>query len=134
MAQFSCKFGMAPALAAALLAASLLAAAPTRADPLADGLDRLAEILGAVHHLRDICGADEGPLWRNKMIDLLNAAEPDALRRQILISHFNDAYHRALAQYSSCTPAAAAEVSALFEEGRALSARLAGGDRSAAAF
>lgn len=125
---------MTRALAAVLLAASLLFASPSRADPLADGLVRLAEILGTAHHLRDICGANEGPLWRNKMIDLLNAAEPDAVRRQILISHFNDAYHRALAQYPTCTPAAAVEVSALFEEGRALSARLAGGDRSASAF
>ena len=50
-----------PILAALTLAP---AGAPTRAEGVAapfDGsLQRLAEILGALHYLRNICGANEG--------------------------------------------------------------------------
>ena len=31
-------------------------------------LTRLAEILGALHYLRDLCGAREGQTWRNEML------------------------------------------------------------------
>jgi len=126
--------GRRPAIA--LLVALILAAtpAPLRADPLDDGFLRLAEILGAAHHLRGLCNPDEGSLWRNKMIDLLDTLHPGPVQRQVLISHFNDAYHRAEARYPRCSAAAAAEVNALFQEGRAIAARLAGADRSAAVF
>ncbi len=140
MAQFLYGFGTNRqpagrwALALLVALALVLPSAPLRAAPIDDGYTRLAEILGAAHHLRDLCGANEGSLWRNKMIDLLNAASPDPVQRQVLISHFNDAYYRAQTGYRRCTPAAAAEINALFDEGRALAARLAGADRSAAAF
>ncbi len=135
MARF--LFGFETALARALIAGVLalaLPALPARADEMDNGLTRLAEILGAAHHLRDICGANEGALWRNKMIDLLNAANADAGRRQQLIEHFNNAYYRYRSQYPSCTGPAAAEANSLFDEAHRLAARLAGTDVSASAF
>jgi uncharacterized protein (TIGR02301 family) len=100
------------------------AGAEERTEEMENGLVRLAEILGAVHHLRDVCGAHEGSLWRNKMIDLLEAARPPAGRRQYLIGRFNDAYYRVRGTYPQCSPGAVREVNALFGEGQQLAAKL----------
>lgn len=135
MGRILCGFGTKRALAGGLLAAALVAApAPLRADPMSDGFVRLAEILGAAHHLRTICHAGEGALWRDKMIEFLEAAGADAAGREALIAHFNAAYRRAGTAYSDCTAAAATEASRLLDEGRRLAAGLAGIDRRASAF
>lgn len=135
MERILCGFGTRRALAGGLLAAMLIAApAPLRADPTADGLVRLAEILGAAHHLRGICGAGEGSLWRNKMIDLLEVTGAEPAHRQALIAHFNDGYHRAQTKYPGCTAVAAAQATALLDEGRRLAAGLAHPDRRVSAF
>lgn len=123
--------GAARALALALLLG--WASQPARADDMTAGLMRLSEILGSVHHLREVCGANEGALWRNKMIDMLNVADLDAAARQAMISHFNDAYHGAQRSFPACSASAAAKANALFDEARRLAGRLAGTDRSAAA-
>ena len=60
-------------IVAATVASITLAAAgaPARAEvgvaPFDGSLQRLAEILGALHYLRNICGANEGQKWRNEM-------------------------------------------------------------------
>ena len=54
-----------------------------------DQLLRLAEILGAIHHLRDICGFDEGQLWREKMLELLEVEDPPGQFRARMIASFN---------------------------------------------
>jgi len=41
---------------------------PVRRQP-----PRLAEILGALHYLRSICGANEGMKWRNEMQAVMDA-------------------------------------------------------------
>jgi uncharacterized protein (TIGR02301 family) len=55
---------------------------PARAEDAAapfDGdLQRLAEILGTLHYLRGICGANEGAKWRNEMQALIDAETPPA--------------------------------------------------------
>ena len=135
MARALCGFRTGKAAACGLLAGALvLSTGPSRAEPTAEGLVRIAEILGSVHHLRAVCGAREGLLWRDKMIELLDTAPDDAPRREILVSHFNDAYHRSEAEYPHCSPAAAVRADALLEEGRRLAARLAGIARNAAAY
>ena len=59
------------------------AVAPARAEvaaaPFDGNLQRLAEILGALHYLRNICGANEGLKWRNEMQSLVDAETPGAL-------------------------------------------------------
>jgi hypothetical protein len=56
---------------AAIAAIVLGLGAPARAlDPVAPfqaDLERLSEILGALHYLRAICGSNEGQKWRNEM-------------------------------------------------------------------
>jgi uncharacterized protein (TIGR02301 family) len=133
MARRSSGFGTRNIIGAALALALMLAAIPSRADDLDSGLMRLAEILGSVHHLREVCGAHEGALWRNKMIDMLNAAALDAERRQLMIAHFNDAYYQAQNAFPDCSDGAAVKSNTLLDEAHKLAARLAGIDRSAAA-
>ena len=45
--------------------------------PFDGDLERLAEVMGALHYLRAICGANEGPKWRNEMQSLIDAEAPE---------------------------------------------------------
>lgn len=71
-----------------------------------DKLLRLSEILGAVHYLRELCGADEGQLWRDRMRDLIDAEGSSALRRARLTRSFNKGYQGYSRTYRTCTPSA----------------------------
>jgi hypothetical protein len=63
-----------------VLLAVLTASAPVCAQdlpaPYDANLQRLAEILGSLHYLRGICGANEGQKWRNQMQALVDATIP----------------------------------------------------------
>jgi uncharacterized protein (TIGR02301 family) len=109
--------------AAALLASLAVAAtaAPARAEvaaaPFDGSLQRLAEILGALHYLRNICGANEGPKWRNEMQSLIDAEAPGGDRRAKMIASFNRGYRGYQQTYRSCTPAADLVIRRYLEEG-----------------
>jgi uncharacterized protein (TIGR02301 family) len=137
MARRSSGFGTNALIGAALALALICAALPARAGssggPMENGLERLAEILGAVHHLREVCGANEGALWRNKMIDMMNTAALGAEQRQAMIAHFNDAYYQARAAFPDCSTKAAAKANSLFDEAQRLAGRLSTIGQSAAA-
>src|ERR1700746_4205190 len=75
------------------------ARAPYEADMV-----RLAEILGALHYLRAICGANEGQTWRNEMQALIDAEASGGDRRERLIGSFNRGYRGFYQHYRSCTP------------------------------
>ena len=92
-------------------------------------LTRLAEILGALHYLRDLCGAREGQIWRNEMQALLDAEAPAGERRDRLTASFNRGYRGFQQSYRTCTPAADFAIRRYLEEGskiaRAVTARYA---------
>ena len=70
-------------------------------------LERLSEILGAVHYLRNLCLKAEEDGWRQSMkelIDLEAASEPK--RRERLTAAFNRGYRSFASVYTDCTPAA----------------------------
>src|SRR5216684_1049803 len=93
---------------------------PARAVDVApfDGvLERLAEILGSLHYLRGICGANEGNKWRNEMQALLDAEAPSGQRRAQFIAQFNRGYRAYLQTYRTCTPAADLVIRHYLEEG-----------------
>lgn len=69
---------------------------------------RLAEILGALHYLRTLCGADEGQIWRDKMQELIEKEEPTEERRAQLTARFNRGFRGFREVYRECTAAAAA--------------------------
>ena len=62
-----------------LAIAPLLLARPAAAadQPFDAGLMRLAEVLGSLHFLRNLCG-EKGDAWRGVMEKLLEAENPDA--------------------------------------------------------
>ncbi len=99
----------------------LLLAAPGVAGaqetrPYDDKLLRLSEILGAVHYLRELCGADEGQLWRDRMRELMEAEGTTALRRARLTRSFNRGYQGYSRTYRTCTPSAETAVTRFFAE------------------
>jgi uncharacterized protein (TIGR02301 family) len=108
---------IAPLLLLALLAAGEPARSETAAAPFDPNLQRLAEILGALHYLRGICGANEGQKWRNEMQSLIDAEAPQGERRSRLIAHFNRGYRGYQQTYRSCTPAAELVIRRYLEEG-----------------
>ncbi|MEM7215860.1 MAG: TIGR02301 family protein [Pseudomonadota bacterium] len=67
---------------------------------------RLSEILGALHYLRELCGAEEGQLWRNQMSNLIETEEPTEERRAQMIARFNQGFRGFQETYRKCTPAA----------------------------
>lgn len=67
---------------------------------------RLSEILGALHYLRELCGADEGHLWRNQMQELIAKEEPTKERQAQMIARFNEGFRGFRETYRECTPAA----------------------------
>ena len=97
------------------------AVAPARAEvaaaPFDGNLQRLAEILGALHYLRNICGANEGLKWRNEMQSLVDAETPGGDRRAKMIASFNRGYRGYQQTYRSCTPAADLVIRRYLEEG-----------------
>ncbi|HEY3890481.1 MAG TPA: TIGR02301 family protein [Bradyrhizobium sp.] len=98
---------------------------PARAEdapaPFDGDLQRLAEILGTLHYLRGICGANEGLKWRNEMQALIDAETPSGDRRARMIAGFNRGYNGFQQTYRTCTPAAAVAIRRYIEEGSKIS-------------
>ena len=82
---------------------------------------RLSEILGALHYLRELCGANEGQLWREQMSTMINKEEPTPDRRAKMIARFNQGFRGFQETYRECTPAALEANSRYMEEGEKLS-------------
>jgi len=99
----------------------LCLAAPARAQntPAAfDGdLQRLAEIMGALHYLRAVCGANEGQKWRDEMQSLIDAEAPSGERRRKIVASFNRGYQGFQQTYRTCTPAADLAIRRYLDEG-----------------
>ena len=104
-----------------ILALMVLPAAPARAIDSSVAfeteLSRLSEILGALHHLRNLCGANEGAKWRNEMQAILDAEGQIPERRAKLIASFNKGYRGFQQTYRSCTPAADTAIRRYLDEG-----------------
>jgi uncharacterized protein (TIGR02301 family) len=88
---------------------------------------RLAEILGAVHYLRELCGANEGQLWRDQMKEILKNEGTTAVRRAKLVNSFNDGYRGYRRTYRTCTQSATLATARFSTEGAQIAASLAGG-------
>ncbi len=91
--------------------------APPTAAPYDDGLIRLSEILGAMHYLRDLCGAGEGTVWRDQMQGIIDAEQAEGERLGRLIDAFNRGYEGFKAVYRTCTPAATTAIERYMDEG-----------------
>lgn len=110
---------------AIFLVLTAFAAPPVRAEdaaaPFDADLQRLAEILGALHYLRGVCGSNEGQKWRNEMQALVDAETPSGDRRSRMIAAFNRGYNGFQQTYRTCTPAASVAIRRYLEEGSKIS-------------
>ncbi len=97
---------------------------PALIAPYDDKLLRLSEILGAIHFLRELCQADEGMKWRDKMVALIEAEEPRPARRARLIARFNRGYGAFGHTYKTCTQAALVAIRLYMQEGVRLSSQI----------
>jgi uncharacterized protein (TIGR02301 family) len=90
--------------------------------PFDNDMMRLAEILGALHYLRALCGANEGSKWRDQMQALLDAeAAQSGPRRNRMVANFNRGYRDFQQTYRTCTPAATIAVRRYLDEGTKIS-------------
>ena len=87
------------------------------AAPFDGDLQRLAEILGALHYLREVCGANDGQKWRSEMQALIDAETPSGERRRKIVASFNRGYHGFQQTYRTCTPAADLAIRRYLDEG-----------------
>lgn len=113
-----------PGLLTAALFAGLVTGIPAYAQaPPGDGkpyderLMRLSEILGAVHYLRELCGANDGQMWRDRMRELMDAEGSSALRRARLTRSFNNGYRSYSRTYATCTASAQTAITRFLAEG-----------------
>ena len=94
------------------------------AAPYDTRMQRLAEVLGSLHHLRPLCGSNEGAKWRERMAGILEAENPSAERRARLIARFNRGYDTFARSYTTCTPLALRAAERYAKEGVRLTAQI----------
>ena len=108
------------AWALALVAAAsgaLAQSAPSETKPYDEKLLRLCEILGAVHYLRELCGSNDGQLWRDRMKELMDTEGSSALRRAKLTRSFNNGYRSYSRTYNTCSSSAQTAINRFLAEG-----------------
>ena len=112
--------------------------APAGAPPKAVATDdrpydaqlfRLAEILGTLHYLRELCGANEGQVWREHMRELAASEGTSALRRAKLVENFNRGYRDYSRTYRSCTQPAIVAIQRYMEQASAITDGLIANDK-----
>jgi uncharacterized protein (TIGR02301 family) len=84
-------------------------------------LERLSEVVGSLHFLRQLCEGNEAEEWREAMARLLAAEEPSPLRRRKFVGLFNQGYRSFGTVYTRCTPQARRATERFLLEGQQLS-------------
>ncbi|MCB1471793.1 MAG: TIGR02301 family protein [Rhodobiaceae bacterium] len=96
-----------------------------QAAPYDDQIVRLAEILGAIHYLRNLCGADEGQAWRERMQQLIDAENPGPVRRARYVDGFNRGYRGYERTHAACTDASRILADRFVREGEEIASQVA---------
>jgi uncharacterized protein (TIGR02301 family) len=96
------------------------AAQPDEHPPYEPQLLRLAQIIGALAYLRDLCGDNDGDKWRAKMADLLAGEAGSESERQRLAGAYNQGFRGYSLTYRSCTANAQLVIDRYLEEGEQL--------------
>ncbi len=112
-----CAAAIAVTMVCAPAMMSVPAASQAVEKPYDDRLMRLAEILGAVHYLRELCGANEGQTWRDRMREILDAEGSNAFRRARLTRSFNQGYQSYSKTHKLCTTTARTAINRFMNEG-----------------
>lgn len=104
-----------------MLAAGLPAAAQDYqiVSPIQD-LERLAEIIGGAHQIRQLCDSDD-QIWRQQMLALIELeAAGDDRRQRRLIDAFNDGFRDQERRQRRCNAEARRAEAELADQGRRL--------------
>ncbi len=88
-------------------------------------MQRLAEIMGGLSYLRDLCGDGDGADWRAKMTKLRDADTPSGSRRAKLTAAFNRGFSGYELTYHSCTPNAKLVISRYLAEAQQVASNVA---------
>jgi uncharacterized protein (TIGR02301 family) len=103
-------------------------AAPAEPAPTAYEPDmlRLAEVIGSLAFLRQLCGGAEAPAWRARMTELLDAEGTTPGRRERLAGAYNRGFRGFALTYRTCTASAEEATVRLSADGERLLRILAG--------
>ena len=123
--------GQATILASFLLAAAQVPSPPQKPDdrpapsqpvlpPYQAKVERLAELMGTLSFMRELCGAADGVLWRDKMAELLAAEGTTETRRDRLAGAFNRGLQEYRITYRRCTASANLVIERSLNEGSKL--------------
>ena len=96
------------------------------AAPFDKDLQRLAEILGALHYLRPLCGSNEGQKWRREIQSLIESETPSGERHDRMVASFNRGYRGFQQTYRACTPAADYAIRRYLDEGARIARDITG--------
>ncbi len=102
---------------------------PSDDKPYDTQLFRLAEILGTLHYLRELCGANEGQVWREQMRELASSEGTSALRRAKLVESFNRGYRDYSRTYRTCTQPALVAIQRFIDQASTISDGLVANDK-----
>jgi uncharacterized protein (TIGR02301 family) len=102
---------------------------PSDDKPYDTQLFRLAEILGTLHYLRELCGANEGQVWRENMRELASSEGTSALRRARLVESFNRGYRDYSRTYRTCTQPALVAIQRFMDQASTISDGLIANDK-----
>lgn len=94
--------------------------------PYEPDLLRLAEIMGSLAYLREICAAREAPAWRDRMVALVEAEGRIPSRRDRLTEAYNRGFKAYATIHRACMPATEEASARLARDGEKLSKALAG--------
>ncbi|WP_374830089.1 TIGR02301 family protein [Paenochrobactrum pullorum] len=92
-------------------------------DAAQEKMLRIAEVLGSLHFLRNLCG-ENSLVWREQMDELIAKENPAEAERLRLISNFNRGYRSYSDTYKRCTPSALAAIDSYLKEGAQLTKEL----------
>ncbi len=87
---------------------------------------RLAEILGALAFLRDLCESRDGEAWRAKMTALLEAEATTEARKARLAGAYNRGYRGFQLVHRGCSATAETAISRYLAEGARIARDMAG--------
>jgi uncharacterized protein (TIGR02301 family) len=107
-----------PAQTPAAVAAPGAAATPQNEPPppYEPQLLRLAEMMGALSYLRDLCRAGDGPTFRDKFAQLLEIEAHSQERKEALAGAFNRGFEDYELTYRACTASAHETIANYLEE------------------
>jgi uncharacterized protein (TIGR02301 family) len=93
--------------------------------PYEPQLLRLAELMGALAYLRDLCGAHDAEAFHAKMASLLEVEARSQTRKESLAGAYNNGFRGYELSYRVCTPAAREIIARFLDEAGKISTDVA---------